>query len=61
MWYEDLIVAIGSHRANQATVETYKSVGFVRCVVAAVGYIVLRAPRFGRKRHMVKGHREAAS
>ena len=61
MWHEDLMAAVGSHSADQATVATYTSAGFVRRGLAAAGFTVARAPGFGRKRHMAKGHREAAS
>ena len=61
MWHEDLMAAVGSHSADQATVATYTSAGFVRRGLAAAGFTVARAPGFGRKRHMARGHLEAAS
>jgi tRNA U34 5-methylaminomethyl-2-thiouridine-forming methyltransferase MnmC len=61
MWHENLMAAVGSHSADQATVATYTAAGFVRRGLAAAGFTVARAPGFGRKRHMTKAYREAVS
>jgi len=54
MWGVDLMADVARHTAPHGTAATYTAAGFVRRGLEAAGFSVLRAPGFGRKRHMTR-------
>lgn len=55
MWGTDLMAEVARHTVPAGTVATYTAAGFVRRGLEAAGFDVIRAPGFGRKRHMTRG------
>lgn len=54
MWGADLMAEVARHTAAHGTAATYTAAGFVRRGLEAAGFSALRAPGFGRKRHMTR-------
>ncbi len=54
LWEPGLLAQVGAHTAPGGTAATYTAAGFVRRGLAAAGFEVMRAPGFGRKRHMTR-------
>lgn len=55
MWGAELMAAVGRHTKPEGTVATYSAAGHVRQSLANVGFDVMKAAGFGRKRHMTVG------
>ncbi len=55
LWTPGLMAEVARHTAPRGTVATYSAAGHVRRELAAAGFDVVRAPGYGRKRHMTKG------
>jgi tRNA U34 5-methylaminomethyl-2-thiouridine-forming methyltransferase MnmC len=56
LWEPALLRAVADHTLPGGTCSTYSAAGHVRAALAEAGFAVTRAPGFGRKRHMTKGH-----
>ncbi|MBY6090337.1 tRNA (5-methylaminomethyl-2-thiouridine)(34)-methyltransferase MnmD [Maritimibacter alkaliphilus] len=54
LWEEGLMAQVGAHTAPGGTAATYTAAGFVRRGLQAAGFDVVRAPGYGRKRHMTR-------
>ncbi|MGE0269258.1 MAG: tRNA (5-methylaminomethyl-2-thiouridine)(34)-methyltransferase MnmD [Candidatus Omnitrophota bacterium] len=55
MWSDDVFVGIGALSRPGTTVATFTSAGDVRRGLRQQGFMMTKAPGFGRKRHMLKG------
>ena len=60
LWEPDLIRAVAKHTTPCGTAATYSAAGHVRRSLADAGFIVERAPGFGRKRHMTTARMQDA-
>ncbi|MCK9200778.1 MAG: bifunctional tRNA (5-methylaminomethyl-2-thiouridine)(34)-methyltransferase MnmD/FAD-dependent 5-carboxymethylaminomethyl-2-thiouridine(34) oxidoreductase MnmC [Gallionella sp.] len=56
MWSEQVLAAIARASRAGATISTYTSAGWVRRGLLQAGFDVARAPGFGFKREMLRGH-----
>lgn len=54
LWGADLMAEVARHTAPGGTAATYTAAGFVRRGLEAAGFTVIRAPGYGRKRHMTR-------
>lgn len=54
LWGDELMADVARHTLPGGTAATYTAAGFVRRGLEAAGFIVTRAPGFGRKRHMTQ-------
>ena len=57
LWGADLMAEVARHTAPGGTAATYTAAGFVRRGLEAAGFVVERAPGYGRKRHMTRARR----
>ena len=57
LWGADLMSEVARHTRPAGTAATYSAAGFVRRNLELAGFSVLRAPGYGRKRHMTLAHR----
>lgn len=55
MWGAALMAEVGRHTAPGGSFATNTAAGHVRRALAEAGFVVARAPGFGRKRHMSRG------
>lgn len=55
MWDATLLAAVATHTAPEGSFATYTAAGHVRRALEAAGFVVMRRPGFGRKRHMSSG------
>lgn len=55
IWNPELMAEVARHTAPNGTFATYTAAGHVRQSLAEAGFVVERAPGFGRKRHMTIG------
>ena len=55
LWEPALLAQVGAHNAPGGSFATYTAAGAVRRALADAGFVVERAPGFGRKRHMSRG------
>ncbi len=56
MWSDEVLSGLARASRAGATLATYTSAGWVRRGLQQAGFAVERAPGFGRKREMVRGH-----
>jgi len=61
MWSFEITRSMFEHSSQDATLATYTSAGWVRRNLEDAGFSLERVAGFGRKRHMVIGHRAGAS
>jgi len=54
LWGPALMQEVARHTAPGGTVASYSAAGFVRRGLGAAGFVVTRAPGYGRKRHMTR-------
>lgn len=54
LWSPDLMAQVAQHTSHGGTAATYTAAGFVRRGLEDAGFDVVRAPGFGRKRHMTQ-------
>lgn len=57
LWQPALMAEVARHTAPGGTAATYSAAGLVRRGLQAAGFVVSRAPGFGRKRHMTRAER----
>ena len=57
MWSRDVAAAVFARTKPGGTIAAYTAAGWVRRNFQAAGFSVSRRPGFGRKRHMMTGHR----
>ena len=57
LWTDTLMAEVGRHTKAGGSFATYTAAGHVRRALAAAGFTVTRAPGYGRKRHMSRGHK----
>lgn len=57
MWSAELIQSVADHSRPGASFASYTAAGWVRRNLEAAGFEVARVPGFGRKRHMIRGHK----
>lgn len=55
LWSEALLREVARHTAAGGTCATYSAAGSVRRGLEAAGFDIVRAPGYGRKRHMTRG------
>ncbi len=55
LWTDALMAEVARHTAPGGSFATYTAAGHVRRALARAGFEVMRAPGFGRKRHMSLG------
>jgi tRNA U34 5-methylaminomethyl-2-thiouridine-forming methyltransferase MnmC len=55
LWTPSLMAEVARHTRPGGTFATYTAAGHVRRALGAAGFDVLRAPGYGRKRHMTRG------
>lgn len=60
LWGEELLSEVVRHTAPGGSFATYTAAGHVRRALSAAGFAVVRAPGYGRKRHMTRGRLERA-
>ncbi|MGI9482559.1 MAG: tRNA (5-methylaminomethyl-2-thiouridine)(34)-methyltransferase MnmD [Hyphomicrobiales bacterium] len=58
MWSAPLMRAVYDHTAPGGTFASYTAAGFVRKNLQQAGFHVERTPGFGKKRHMICGHKD---
>ena len=58
MWNEQVFAQLARLSADEGTLATFTSAGFVRRGLMAAGFTVQRVPGFGRKREMLAGQRQ---
>lgn len=54
LWEPDLMQAVARHTNPGGTAATYSAAGHIRRALADAGFDVIRAPGYGRKRHMTR-------
>ena len=54
LWEPRLMAEVASHTAPGGTAATYTAAGHVRRALSDAGFVVDRAPGFGKKRHMTR-------
>lgn len=54
LWQPELMRQVAAHTAPEGTAATYTAAGFVRRGLQDAGFLVSRAPGYGRKRHMTR-------
>ncbi len=57
LWGAELLQHVANHTAPGGTATTYTAAGFVRRGLEEAGFLVTRAPGYGRKRHMTRAVR----
>ena len=57
LWEAPLMAAVGAHTRPGGTAATYSAAGDVRRALESAGFIVEKAPGFGRKRHMTRARK----
>ena len=60
LWGADILSEVARHTAPGGSFATYTAAGHVRRALSAAGFAVVRAPGYGRKRHMTRGRLERA-
>lgn len=55
LWSPEVMAEVARHTSPGGTFATYTAAGHVRRSLEAAGFTVIRAPGFGRKRHMSRG------
>ena len=56
LWEPALLRAVADHTVPGGTAATYTAAGHVRRALEDAGFVVTRAPGYGRKRHMTRAH-----
>lgn len=59
MWGDDVLAQVARHMVPGGTLATYTAAGHVRRALAMAGLEVIRAPGYGRKRHMTTARKPA--
>ncbi len=60
LWEPSLMAEVGAHTRPGGTTATYSAAGAVRRALESAGFIVERAPGFGRKRHMTRARKPSS-